>query len=72
MVKLRVLDILKERNLSKYWLHKRLNMTYTAYDKLIKNQTTSIHFDTIDKLCDILDCPIGDLFEKVDDKQDIY
>ena len=67
MVRLRVLDILKERNLTKYWLFKRLEMTYTAYNKMITNQTTSIHFDTLDRLSSILDCPVGDLFEKFED-----
>lgn len=67
MVRLRVLDILKERNLTKYWLFKRLEMTYTAYNKMLTNQTTSIHFETLNKLSDILGCPVGDLFEKIED-----
>jgi len=69
MVRLRVLEILEERNLTKYWLFKRLEMTYTAYNKLLRNETRSIHFETLDKLSTILDCPVGDLFEKVEDKK---
>lgn len=64
MVKLRVLEILEERNLTKYWLFKRMETTYTSYHKMITNQTTSIHYETLDKLSTILECPIGDLFEK--------
>lgn len=67
MVRLRVLEILEERKLTKYWLFKRLNMTYTAYNKMLCNETKSIHFETLDKLSTILDCPIGDLLEKVED-----
>ena len=68
MVRLRVLDILEERNLTKYWLFKRLEMTYTAYNKMIRNETRSIHYETLDKLSRILDCPVGDLLERVEDK----
>ena len=32
--------------------------------KIIRNETVSIEFRTIDKLCKIFDCEIGDLFVK--------
>lgn len=27
----------------------------------MNNETTSIHFDTLNKLCDVLDCEPGDI-----------
>lgn len=70
MVRLRVLEILEERNLTKYWLFKRLDMTYTAYNKMIRNETRSIHFETLNRLSTILECPVGELFEKIDDTEE--
>lgn len=67
MVRLRVLDILQERDLTKYWLYKRMNMTYTGFNKMVLNETESIHYKTLDKLARILECPVGDLFEIVED-----
>ena len=62
MVQLRVLKILKERGLKKYWLYKRMDMSYQNFNKLVNNETSSIHFKNIEKLSNILECPIGDLF----------
>lgn len=67
MVRLRVLDILEERGLTKYWLFKRMNTTYTGFNKMLLNETESIHYKTLDKLAKILECPVGDLFEIVED-----
>ena len=67
MVRLRILEILKEQGKSRYWLNKELNMHYVSFKKMIENQTDSIHFETLDKLSTHLNVPIGDLFEKTDD-----
>ena len=66
MVQLRVLDILKEQNHTKYWLYKQMNLSYQKFNRMVTNQTSSIRFENLDALSRILDCPIGDLFEKTD------
>ena len=65
MVRLRVLDILKEQNHTKYWLYKQMDLSYQNFNRMVSNETSSIRFDNLDKLSDILNCPVGDLFEKV-------
>lgn len=70
MVKLRVLEILEEQNRTKYWLFKQMETTYTSFHKMINNNTKSIHYETLDKLSTILNCSVGDLFEKADDSTD--
>lgn len=67
MVQLRVLDILKEQEHTKYWLYKRMDMSYQNFNKMVNNETCSIRFDNIDRLSKILDVPIGDLFEQARD-----
>lgn len=68
MVRLRILEILEEQGKTRYWLNKRMDMHYVSFKKMIENQTDSIHFETLDKLSDLLNVPIGELFEKTDDK----
>lgn len=67
MVRLRVLDILKEKGHTKYWLYKQMDLSYQNFNRMIMNEISSIRFENLDKLSTILDCPIGDLFEKIID-----
>ena len=67
MIKLKVLQILKEKNKSKYWLWNQLNMSYQNFDRMIKNQTSSIKYENLELLCEILDCTPNDLFEFTED-----
>lgn len=69
MVRLRIMDILTEQNHTKYWLYKQMDLSYQNFNKMVTNQTTSIRFDNLDKLSNILNCSIGDLFEKTNDKE---
>lgn len=69
MIKLRIIDILEEQGKSKYWLNKQLGMHYVSFKKMIENNTDSIRFDTLDRLSSILNVPVGELFEKVNDNE---
>ena len=69
-VRLRVLDILEEQGKTKYWLCKRLEMHYVSFKKMVNNETNSIRFDTLARLSDILEVPVGDLFENSVNNQD--
>lgn len=64
MVRLRILEILKEQNHTKYWLFKQMDLSYQNFNRMVKNETRSIRFENLDALSTILDCPVGDLFEK--------
>ena len=61
MVYLRVNELLKEKNRSKYWLVKNMEGGYQSLSHLINNETISIHFSTLDKLCELFDCEPGDI-----------
>lgn len=66
MIRLRVLEILREQNHTKYWLFKQMDLSYQNFNRMIMNKTSSIRFGNIEKLSTILNCSIDDLFEKVD------
>lgn len=65
MVYLRIDELLKEKQKSKYWLVKNMEGSWKCINNLITNEVTSIHFSTIDKLCSVLECQVGDLFKKI-------
>lgn len=69
MVRLRILEILEEQNHTKYWLFKRMDLSYQNFNRMVTNQTHSIRFENLDKLSDILGCLLGDLFEKSDGRE---
>ena len=63
MVRLRILEILEEQNHTKYWLYKRMDMmSYRNFQNIVENKTSSIRFETLEKLSTILEVPVGDLF----------
>ena len=67
MVRLRVLEILQEQNHTKYWLFKQMDLSYQNFNRMVTNQTTSIRYENLDTLSTLLNCSVGDLFEKTTD-----
>lgn len=61
-MKLRILDILKEKDKTKYWLYIQLGMSYQNFNKIVNNETSAIKFKTLKNICDILECTPNDLF----------
>lgn len=67
MIRLRVLDILKEKGKTKYWLYNQMNLSYQNFNKMVNNETRGIKFENIELLCEILECSPSDLFEMKQD-----
>lgn len=63
-MKLRVLDILNEKQRSKYWLYIQLGLSYQNFNNMVNNCTKSIKYDNLQALCEILDCTPNDLFDE--------
>ena len=61
-MKLRVLEILEDKNKTKYWLYKQMGMSYQNFNKMINNETKSIRFENLEALCQILECTPNDIF----------
>ena len=66
MLKLRISAILKEQGHTKYWLYKQMDLSYQNLSRIMNNETTSIHFDVLERLSKVLQVPVGDLFESAD------
>lgn len=68
MSRLNILEILQKKGKTNYWLYKQLGMSYQNFDKLIHNETTSIHFSTLEALFDILECTPNELITIIQDE----
>lgn len=67
MVKLRVLEILEQQGHTKYWLWKRMDMSYQNFNNIVTNATYSIKYENLDKFSRILGVPVGELFDQTED-----
>ena len=61
MIQLKVNELLKKQKKTKYWFVKNMGGSYQSLSNLINNTTTSIHFETLERICEILDCEPGDI-----------
>ncbi len=68
MIRLKVIDILEQKGLTKYWLYKQMGMSYQNFNRMINNETKSIKYQNLETLCDILQCLPSDVFEYNPDK----
>ncbi len=62
MIKMNVQNLLNEKGKTRYWLVKEMQTTYKTVNKLCDNTLTGLQLETIEKLCDILECTPNDLF----------
>lgn len=60
----RILEILKEKGKTRYWLYSQMGLSYQNFNKIINNKTISIKFENLQALCDILECTPNDLFKE--------
>lgn len=62
-MKLRILEILEEKHKTKYWLWMQVGSSYQNFNNMVTNKTKSIRFETLQTLCDVLECTPNDLFD---------
>lgn len=62
MLRLKVLELLEEQGKTKYWLYKQLGMSYQNFNNMVLNKTKSIRYETLETMCQLLDCTPNDLF----------
>ena len=72
MVKVNLDKLLKENNVSKYWLCNKMNITSRNLNKVILGETKSISFKYIEEFCKYLNCTPGELFTIIPDKTSTF
>lgn len=61
MICVNVEQILRKQKKSKYWFVKNMGSSYQSLSNMMNNETSGIYFDTLDKICEVLDCEPGDV-----------
>ena len=56
-------DMLLKRNKTRYWLSEETGIRYHNLLKICSGKTSSINFDTIEKICAALECTPNDILE---------
>lgn len=68
MLSLKINQLLEQNNRSAYWLSKQTGISPNNMGRICNGETSTIRFDTIEKICLALNCSINDLFESNNQK----
>ena len=68
-VRFRLRELLDERGMSQTELQTRTGLAYSTVNDLYNNKPRRVELDTLDVLCDVLDCTIAELLERIPDKK---
>lgn len=66
MLSLRINEILIEQGKTAYWLGKQTGISQNNIGKICNGETSTIRFDTLEKICKALNCSINDIFTSDD------
>lgn len=66
MYKLNVKNLLDAKGKTQYWLAKQTGISANNVSKIYNGETINIRLDTINKLCEALECTPCELFIKDD------
>lgn len=63
MIKIRLAEILKEKEKSIYWLAEETGITYPTLHKIATKETLSIKLEILEKIVTVLDVTFNDILE---------
>ena len=61
MIEIRIDELLESRGRSFYWLAKETGISHTTLWRLKKGKALGINFETLDKMCEALQCQPGEV-----------
>lgn len=61
MAKIILKEYLSQKGIKISWLSEKSGIARPALSNLINNKTDGIKFDTIENICEVLDCEIEDI-----------
>lgn len=67
MIEFKLDEMLEKRGRTAYWLAKETGLTHAALYRIRYAKSGAIKYDTLEKICDALECQPGDLLVKVPD-----
>lgn len=61
MIHLQIQELLNKNGKTKYWLTNKMGKSHQSVSNLMKKDLSGIHFDTLEQLCNIFNCEIGEI-----------
>lgn len=68
-IRVRLRELLEERGMAQTELQARSGLGYSTINALYHGKTERVEFATLEALCDVLGCRVGDLMEYVPEKK---
>ncbi|MGJ8674332.1 MAG: helix-turn-helix domain-containing protein [Pseudoalteromonas sp.] len=69
MIKCHLARLMGERKMKIMDVARKTGMHRNSVTLLYKETAQKIDLIAVDKLCDLFDCEVGELFERIDDKK---
>jgi len=69
MIEIRVDQVLEQHGRTFYWLAKETGISHTTLWRLKKGKALGINFDTLEKMCQALECQPGDVLSRTNGKK---
>jgi putative transcriptional regulator len=69
MIKLRLNELLEEKDRTMYWLSKQSGVRYATIFNLCKGDAAKLRIETLDRICEALNCQPGDLLVREADSK---
>ena len=60
MIKFNIMPMLRAKGRTRYWLAKETGMSYPNIAKLVDGKTLAVRLETIEALCQVLECTPND------------
>jgi putative transcriptional regulator len=68
-VRFRLRELLAERGMTQTELQTQTGLAYSTVNDLFNNKPRRVELETLDVLCEVLECAIADLLERVPEKK---
>jgi putative transcriptional regulator len=69
VIEIRVDELLEAHGHTFYWLAKETGISHTTLWRLKKGRALGINFDTLEKICSVLECQPGDVLRLAREKR---
>ena len=68
-IRVRLRDLLEKRGMAQTELQARSGLGYSTINALYHGKTERVEFATLEALCEVLECPVGEILEHVPEKK---
>jgi putative transcriptional regulator len=69
MIKIRLNEVLAEREQTLYWLWKQTGVRWATIWQIGNGEVARLNLDALDRICEVLECQPGDLLVRIEPKK---